>query len=79
LVKLAPASVEYWLRYLKCVRRSLIECLFHPNTTWKKLSEQAWNDALAKLDAMKASEFNGEHCQAWQRKIAFESICSFAG
>jgi len=70
LVKLAPLSVSYRLRCLECLRRSLAECVFHPNKTWKELGEQTRQDALNKLDAMKASEFTKKICDAWQAKYS---------
>jgi integrase len=70
LVKLAPLSIAYRLRCLECLRRSLVECLFYPNKTWKELSEQARQDAFAKLDAMKASDFVKAHCEAWQARYS---------
>jgi hypothetical protein len=70
LVKLAPLSIAYRLRCLECLRRSLVECLFHPNKTWKEFSEQARKDAFAKLDAMKASDFKKEHCEVWQARYS---------
>lgn len=70
LVKLAPLSVAYRLRCLECLRRSLIECLFHPNKAWKELTEQARQDAFAKLDTMKAGDFTKEHCEAWQARYS---------
>ena len=70
LVKLAPLSVAYRLRCLECLRRSLVECLLHPNKTWKELSEQARHEAFAKLDAMKASDFTKENCEVWQARYS---------
>jgi len=70
LVKLAPLSIAYRLRCLECLRRSLVECFFHPNKTWKELSEQVRQDAFAKLDAMKASDFKKEHCETWQARYS---------
>ena len=69
-VKLAPLSITYRLRCLECLRRSLVETLFHPGKTWKSLSEQARHDAFAKLDAMNARAFTQEHCEAWQSRFS---------
>ena len=70
LVKLAPLSVAYRLRCLECLRRSLVECIFHPGRAWKELGEEARLDAFAKLDAMNAWDFTKEHCEAWQARYS---------
>ncbi|MGA2248737.1 MAG: site-specific integrase [Verrucomicrobiota bacterium] len=70
LVKLAPLSVDYRLRCLECLRRTLVECLFHPGKTWKELSEEARAEGFAKLDEMNARDFNKEHCDAWQARYS---------
>ncbi|MGH7954278.1 MAG: hypothetical protein ACREFE_20475, partial [Limisphaerales bacterium] len=64
LVKLAPSSVEYRLRCLECLQRTLVECLFHPKTAWKDLGESLRKAAPEKLDASMAAKVtfgsNGE-------------------
>lgn len=70
LVKLAPLSIAYRLRCLECLRRSLVECLFHPTMAWKDLSASARTEALKKLDAMTVSQFTKGHCDAWQARYS---------
>jgi len=70
LVKLAPLSVAYRLRCLECLRRTLVECLFHPGKTWKELGEEARAEGFAKLDEMNARDFTKEHCDAWQARYS---------
>ena len=70
LVKLAPLSVAYRLRCMECLRRSLVESLFHPNKTWKDLSEDARKEGFARVDAMRASEFTKDICDAWQTRYS---------
>ena len=69
-VKLAPLSIAYRLRCLECLRRTLIEVLFHPNRTWKSLTEQEQQNGFAKVDAMNAREFTEKVCEAWQTAYA---------
>jgi integrase len=66
LIKLAPLSITYRLRCLECLVRSLVECLYFPNRTWKELSEQTRKDMLGRLDSMKASDITKKVCEAWQ-------------
>ena len=70
LVKLAPLSVTYRLRCLECLRRTLVEALFHPNKAWKDLSEDERKDGFAKLDGMKASGFTKAISDAWQTRYS---------
>jgi integrase len=76
LVKLAPLSVAYRLRCLECLRRSLVECLLDSKKTWKELTEQTRQDALAKLEEMKASDFTKDLCNAWQARYSDEYSAS---
>jgi integrase len=70
LVKLAPLSVAYRLRCLECLRRTLVEILFHRGKTWKELSKEARAEGFAKLDEMNARDFTKEHCDAWQARYS---------
>lgn len=70
LVKLAPLSIDYRLRCLECLKRSLVECLLNLGKKWKELSDQVKEDTLAKLDAMKASDFKKDLCDIWQARYS---------
>jgi integrase len=70
LIKLAPKSIAYRLRCLECLVRTLVECLYFPNRTWKELSESTRNDARARLDAIKASEITKKFAEAWQTRFS---------
>lgn len=69
-IKLAPLSIAYRLRCLECLRRTLVEILFHPNKTWKSLTDHEQNNGFAKVDAMNAREFTDKVCEAWQTAYA---------
>ena len=69
-ITLAPLSIAYRLRCLECLRRTLVEVLFHPDKTWKSLSDQEQQSGFAKLDAMNAREFTAKVCEAWQTVYA---------
>jgi len=70
LIKLAPKSIEYRLRCLECLVRTLVECIYFPNRSWKELSEQARMEARARLDSMKASDITKKVCDAWQTRYS---------
>jgi integrase len=76
LIKLAPLSITYRLRCLECLVRSLAECLYFPNRTWKELSEQIRKDALDRLDSMKASDITKKVCEAWQTRYSSQYSAS---
>jgi len=69
-IKLAPLSIAYRLRCLECLRRTLVEVLFHPNKTWKSLTEKEQETGFANLDEMNAREFTDKVCELWQTAYA---------
>ena len=77
LVKLAPLSVEYRNRCLELLRRSLVECLFHPSRQFRDLSPREREGALAKLDALKVDAITKDICEAWQTKFSAYSPTVF--
>jgi integrase len=76
LIKLAPLSIAYRLRCLKCLVRSLVGCIYFPNRTWKELSEQIRKNALDRLDGMKASDITKKVCEAWQTRYSSQYSAS---
>ena len=76
LIKLAPKSIAYRLRCLECLVRTLVECLYFPNRTWKELDEQTRNDVRARLDAIKASEITKKFAEAWQTRFSSQYSAS---
>src|SRR5262249_38616739 len=58
------------LRCVECLRRSLVEVLFHQGKPWKDLDETDRAKGFAKLDEMRASDITKDQREKWEAQYA---------